>query len=106
MTMITTNKAKFVSFLFAAIALASSCTPRRGDRAIQTWESANQGFRVRVTEYDEKNTIVLPHYYYTFEAAPIGSKDWREIVTVRVDENIQIPREQIRFLSDRIGCLF
>ena len=101
-----TNKTKFLSCVFVVIGLSSSCTPRRGDNAIQTWESANQGFRVRVTEYDEKSTIVLPHYYYSFEAAPKGSGDWREIVTVRVDQSIPIPREQVRFLSDRIAYLF
>ena len=102
----TYKNSGLVCFLCAVIVVANSCVLRRGDQVIRTWETANHTFRVRVREYNERGPIVLPHYYYTFEATQAGSGDWHEIATVRTDEDLEIPREQIRFISDRTGYLF
>jgi len=55
-------------------------------------ETASKTFKVRVNEYDERRSIVLPHYYYSFEGSGIESNGWQEIMTVRTDENIEIPK--------------
>lgn len=41
-----------------------------------------------------------------FQAAPEGSKDWREIMSLRQDDPVPIPRNQIRFVNDQIGYIF
>jgi hypothetical protein len=99
------KNAGLVCFLCAVIVVANSCA-RRGDHVIETWETTNQTFKVRVRQYDENASIVLPHYYYTFEASAPGSDQWREIMTVRTDDAIAIPRQQVQFLGNQIAYAF
>src|SRR6266540_4001540 len=47
--------------------------PRRG-KVIETWQTGNNSFRLRVTAYNEKNTFpALGGGYYVFESAPVSS---------------------------------
>lgn len=70
---------------------------------VDTLETSNEAFRIRVNVYDEKNPIWLTKYYYVFESAAIKSSEWREIMTVNHDDNIPIPRDNIKFLTEQIG---
>lgn len=80
--------------------------PRRGD-IIETWETTNGTFKVRVTAYSEKNTFpALGGAYYVFQSAAVGSGEWSEIMTVRHDDPLEIPRDQVRLISDKIGYAF
>jgi len=102
----TNHRMRIVSLAWAVSLLVSGCVLRRGEHIIRTWETANKTFKMRIKEYDEKGSIVLPHYYYSFEATGIESNSWHEIVTVRIDEDIEIPKDQVRFVNDQIGYLF
>ena len=53
-----------------------------GDRGAvyDTWETANNNFKVRMKAYYEEG-IYMPGAFYTFESASIGSDEWRELGT-------------------------
>ena len=74
-------------------------------KLLEEWETANTIFRVRVTAYNEK-ALIIPGAYYVFQSAPIGSKNWQEIMTLKFDDPVPIPRDQVRLVNDRIGYAF
>ena len=47
-----------------------------------------------------------PSFYGTFEAAPVGSTDWREITTAIVKSGISEPQSHVTFLSDEMAYVF
>src|SRR6266851_10444819 len=101
----TTNQRMcLVNVAWVVSLLITGCVTQRGDRVIRAWETANKTFKIRVNEYDEQRSIVLPHYYYRFEGAGIESNGWQEIMTVRTDEDIEIPKDQVRFEIGRASC--
>lgn len=68
-------------------------------------EMSSAEFRVSVTAYREK-ALFTPGAFYVFQSAPKDSNDLREILTVRTDEPIPIPREKIRFINAQIAYFF
>jgi hypothetical protein len=74
-------------------------------RVLETWETANSLFRIRVTAYADTSQF-LAGGRYVFQSAPVGSDDWQEIMTLRFDDPVPIPREQVRFVDDHIGYAF
>ena len=71
----------------------------------ESWETSNQTFKLRVDRCAEENSFV-PGAYYVFQSAPSNSDAWREIMTFRHDDPVPIPREQVRFVNDRVGYAF
>src|SRR5580765_7386226 len=96
-------------FLVIVLALGCglvSCGLGRG-KLVDKWETANQTFKIRITEYQENKTwFGLPGYYHVFESAVVGSADWQEVMNVRTDDPVGIPREQTAFVNDRVGYVF
>src|SRR2546421_5602863 len=80
--------------------------PRQSEKINEQAEFNNNIFRIRVTAYAEENAGFVGGAYYVFESAPAGSNDWGKIVTVRHDDPIPIPRQQIRFVSDKVAYVF
>ncbi|HEV3470805.1 MAG TPA: hypothetical protein VG148_15895 [Pyrinomonadaceae bacterium] len=78
--------------------------PHMGDVA-ESWETSNQTYKLRIDRRAEVNSFV-PGAYYVFRSAPSGSDAWREIMTFRHDDAVPIPREQARFVNDRVGYVF
>lgn len=74
-------------------------------RAYETWETANNVFKVRVTAYQEAN-VYLPGAYFACESAPIGSNEWREFKVFRVDDPNPIPRKLFSFVSDQVAYIY
>ena len=80
--------------------------PKRGE-AIESWQTGNDAFKIRVTAYSEKPS--LPGFggaYYVFDSATVDSDKWREILTFRHDAPVEIPRGQIRFVNEQVGYIF
>ncbi|MDQ5845390.1 MAG: hypothetical protein M3539_08860 [Acidobacteriota bacterium] len=74
---------------------------------MERWETTNKTFKVRVTAYGEEDWIPAPAgAYYVFESAFPGSENWKEIISLKHDDPVRIPREQVRFVSDQIGYVF
>ncbi|HEU0251597.1 MAG TPA: hypothetical protein VFR12_01110 [Pyrinomonadaceae bacterium] len=73
-----------------------------GDRGpvYDTWGSANETFQVRMTAYREVG-IMMPGAFYTFESAPLGSDEWREVKSFRGDDAIPLRTlsERFRFVN-------
>ena len=94
-----------ISSIFAACCSPFGSGGGRG-REVESWEASNHVFRIRVTEYQEDDPVYLTRFFYNFKAAPVSSHDWSEITTVVSDDDIPLPREQVRFVSDRVGYFF
>ena len=96
------------SFFVVAVVVAANwmfvSRPYMG-KVIESWETSNQAFRVRVDQHSEEHAFVTGAYY-VFRSAPSGTEDWRDIMTFRHDDLIPIPRDQIRFVNDRVGFVF
>jgi len=72
---------------------------------VETWQTGNSGFEVRVAAYSEKHAVVAGGYY-VFSSKPSGVESWQEFATFRHDDPIPIRREQVRLLNDRTGFVF
>jgi hypothetical protein len=40
------------------------------------WEASGQKFKIRVTQYEEKNPVMLTHFFYVFDSSSVGSNEW------------------------------
>ena len=78
--------------------------PRRGN-ALETWETTNNRIRIRLTAYEERGAY-LAGTYYGFESAPETSTAGKEFMVFRHDDRPEIPREQVRFVSDKVAYVF
>lgn len=90
--------------VFLLFLVAHGCATQER-RLMDRWETNGAMFSIRVTEYQEKH-FPLSKFYFVFEAKAKGSSEWHEIMSTRTDEDIPIPREQVRFISDRAGYVF
>jgi hypothetical protein len=103
------TKSLVAAFLCALAIFASSCAfgfgGGRGE-VVEAWETTKGKFKIRVTEYKEKNPVHLTHFLYVFESSGTASGNWREIMEVKNDDDIPLPREQIRFVNDQTGYVF
>ncbi len=73
---------------------------------VETWETVRGKFKIRITEYKEKNPVYLTHFFYVFESSNAGSGNWHEIMEVKNDDDVPLPREQIRFVNDEVAYVF
>ena len=74
-------------------------------RVMDNWEAHNNGFKVRVIVYEEKDPVTLHRFNYVFQTSPAGANDWREVMDTWMDDDIPIPHDSIRFLSDNVGYI-
>lgn len=80
--------------------------PRQGKKINERWESSNRSLKIRVTSYAEENGGLVPGAYYVFEATRADSTNWQEVMTVRHDDPVPIPKDQIRFVNDDLAYFF
>ena len=76
----------------------------RKGKVFDLWESRNTKFRIKITAYEEGGWVGGARYQ--FEAAPIGSVDWRLIMLFRHDDPVPIRQNQIQFVNDKVGYCF
>ena len=80
-----------------------------GDRGAiyDSWETANNQFKVRITAYYEEG-IVMPGAFFICESAPVGSNEWQEFNAFRTDEAVRISvfRERFRFANDQTAYFY
>ena len=79
-----------------------SRVPERG-RLMDRWETEHDGFKIRVTEYEEKNPTVLTSFFYVFESVPVGENHWSEVMTFVHTDDVGLLKDQVRFGDDRIA---
>jgi hypothetical protein len=78
--------------------------PMRGS-VYESWEASNNYFKGKIIAYHETG-VFLPGAYFACQAAPVVSGDRTEFASFRVDDPITIPRDRLRFVSDRVGYIF
>ena len=103
------HKGRIVSWAFLAAIVINNygCAPRRGDQVLQTWETSNESFKLRIRQFNEKVFLGLPGYYYAFEATDQNRPDqWREVASIRTDDDVGMPREQVRFVNPSVAYFF
>lgn len=91
-----------VFFIKASPILMLFPPPSKGEM-LETWETANTPFKIRVDRHAERNGGFVPGAYYVFQSASADSDQWREIMTFRHDDPVEIPREQVRFASEQVA---
>jgi hypothetical protein len=101
-----TLKVCLTTILLIAAVSSISCGRSSRGKELETWETGNNAFKVRITAFAEKKGGLVAGAYYVFQAAQSGANGWHEIMTFRHDDPVPIPREQVRFVQDRIGFVF
>jgi photosystem II stability/assembly factor-like uncharacterized protein len=71
-----------------------------------SFEKANNVFRIRVNQHPERGPSFLPGAYYVFQSADVASDNWQEVMIFRHDDPVEIPRNQVRFVNEQIGYVF
>ena len=99
-----------IALLIAVVALSANCKlisgPRMGN-VTESWETSNQTFKLRVDRHAEEGGFgPVAGAYYVFRSASSGPNAWHDIMTFRHDDPVPIPRNQVRFMNDRVGYVF
>ncbi len=80
-----------------------------GDRGeiYDTWETANEAFKVRMRAYYEVG-IYMPGAFYTCESAPAGSNEWREFKAFRGDDAVPLSylNQRFRFINAQTAYFY
>lgn len=66
---------------------------------VDSWYTSKSTFVIRVRESQETR-YPLNRFCYTFEAARRDSINWRQVVETCTDDDITIPRDWVRFITD------
>jgi hypothetical protein len=96
----------FRSIRIVTVIFCICCGCSSKGNAIETWETGNQVFHVRVVAYSERGTGFVPGARYVFTSKSHDTARWHEFMTFKHDDPVPIPREQIRFVTGRIGFVF
>ena len=80
-------------------------SPKIGN-CTESWTTENDMFRIRVNKHAEENGGYVGGAYFIFQSAPKGQENWANIMIFRHDDPVEIPREQVRFVCERIGYVF
>jgi hypothetical protein len=81
-------------------------SPRAKEKIIDNWETENTPFKIRVRAF-EREDIEPPQVYYSFEA--VDKKFFsgaNRIITFISPNKVEIPKHQIRFVSNKIGYFY
>jgi len=95
-----------VVFFIKALPVLMLFLPASKGEKMETWETTNSPFKVRIDRHAERNGGFVPGAYYVFQSAASGSDVWREITTYRFDDPIDIPRENVRFADEKVAYVF
>lgn len=103
------SKFTIAAVILLGVTTLSGCdlflSPSIGE-VTDTWVTTNNNFKIRVIKHKEKNGGFVAGAYYAFHAAKKGQENWIEIMVVRHDDPIEIPRQQVRFVSGWVGYIF
>lgn len=97
-----------VIFLLLAL-LQIFIPPQFKDEIVDTWESENTPFKIRVNKHIERGGFIpaaTAGAYYDFQSATANSDAWSEIMTFRHDDPIEIPRDKVHFADDKVASVF
>ncbi|HKU76042.1 MAG TPA: hypothetical protein VJR02_19190 [Pyrinomonadaceae bacterium] len=94
---------KFVT-IFLVVVLALACDSK--DKPIVDRAEINAPtFTMRITEFEEKR-FPLSKFCYVFEVKPSGSTEWMMVMNATTDDDVPIPRDQVRVISKEAAYVF
>jgi hypothetical protein len=93
----------FHPLIFFMIAMTDG-PPRRGN-PLDSWQTTNNHFKIKITAYDEEGAY-LSGTYYGFSSSKADEDEWQEFLVIRHDDRPDVSRDQIRFVNDRVGYVF
>lgn len=100
---------QFLWIVAASISFMSCAGPQRMGEIVQTWESSEKPFKVKIDMHIERGGFMpaaTAGAYYVFYSNSARSSDWREVMTFRHDDPIPIPDNQVRYVTDEVAYFF
>src|SRR4051812_39635760 len=97
-----------ILLLLVVASHATSCVwLERGPGAMTaTYTAVGQGFRIRVDRHVERGPGFVAGAFFVFQSAPLDAEQWHPIMEVRHDDPVDIPTQQIRFVSSDVAYVF
>lgn len=97
-----------IGALIVLICCFGGCTTsKRGGDVIESWETTNSYFKIRVVAYEERLLLPgLPGALYVYSSSSAKEDSWTEVMVLRHDDKPPILRDNVRFVSDQIGYMF
>lgn len=86
-----------------AIAAGYFATTSPTGEVVDRWQTQGGDLRIRVEKREEQGW--LPGAHYVFQSSR-SKEPWREIMTFRHDDPVPIPRDNIRFVNNRVAFVF
>lgn len=85
----------------------AGCEPFPG-KVIESWETTNNEFKVRVQVYDEGNKAHLfeSGCHVQLASAQAGSNEWHQFSSAYYSHCGQIPKDRVRFVNDKTAYVF
>lgn len=107
----TAIKSKSLLVVAAALVIllcvGSVLVSQRRGKVIESWQTGNNTFNIRVTAHSERLSLPgLGGAYYVFDSNSVGSDRWTEFLVFRHDTSVWIPRDQIRFVTPEVAYVF
>ncbi|MGH9842820.1 MAG: hypothetical protein ACREEM_29115 [Blastocatellia bacterium] len=76
------------------------------EKITETFEVANNNLKIKIIAYDLLMNTEPSSKYYTFSSLRGGEGDLKTVFTVRLDQPVPIPREQVEIINDRVTTMF
>ena len=93
-----------ILFAMCLVAFVFGCNSQ-DNVVLDRWETSKRPLAIRVTEYQEKH-FPLSKFRYVFEGKSQNSDQWTVIMTNITDDDVPIPRDQVRFISNQAAYMF
>jgi len=100
------TKAWHFVLLSTLIPLLSCGRPHPADRPSDVTTVSGPEFTIKVSTFPEKSGGFVPGVYYRFESLSGTTGRSVSVMQFRHDDDVPIPRENIRFLGPKIAFLF
>lgn len=98
---------RLIGALIALIYCFGGCATSKRGNVIESWETTNGYFKIRVAAYEERLFLRgLPGALYVYSSSLAKEDSWREVMVFRHDDKPPIPRDNVRFVNDQIGYIF
>jgi hypothetical protein len=92
-------------FFLCMLFLGNNACRFQKQSVLNNWETSNSTFAIRVRESQEKR-FPLAKFCYMFESHRHDSNDWNRVIETCTDDEIAIPRDWVRFVSDQTAYIF
>jgi hypothetical protein len=96
-----------IGALIVLICCFGGCKTSKRGNVIETWETTNGYFKIRVVAYEERALLGgLPGALYVYSSSLAKEDSWTEVMVFRHDDKPPIPRDNLGFVSDQTGYIF